>query len=141
VGRITAALVLLVIAILFHSLEYVGPRLGLSLMGAIVAASLGQFCIAGHWGTLVAAGLDLVPLPYRGSCQSFFPLFQSVSAIWAGAGAGLLSDRIGLAWAMELTLLIGFCSGFLILWVARKGYLADYRRQKAFATLAVEETF
>ena len=141
VGRITAALVLLVIAIVFHSIEYVGPMAGLSLMGTIIAASLGQFCIAGHWGTLVAAGLDLVPLPYRGSCQSFFPLFQSISAIWAGAGTGLLSDRIGLAWAMESTLLIGFCSGFLILWVTRGGYLADYERQKAFAALAVEETF
>jgi MFS family permease len=137
-GRITAALILLVIAITFHSVLYVGPMVGISLMGALVAASLGQFCIAGHWGTLVAAGLDLVPLQYRGSCQSFFPLFQSITAIWAGAGAGLLSDWLGLAWAMELTLLIGFSSGFLILWVAQRGYLMDYKRQRALEDYPVE---
>jgi MFS family permease len=128
-GRVTAALVLLAIAIVFHSLMYVGPMAGFSLTGAVVAASLGQFCIAGHWGTLVAAGLDLVPIQYRGSCQSFFPLFQSIAAIWAGAGAGLLSDWLGLAWAMELTLLVGFSAGILILWFARRGYLTDYKRR------------
>ena len=100
-GRITAALILLVIAIAFHSLAYLGPMAGLSLMGSIAAASLGQFCIAGHWGTLVAAGLDLVPIQYRGSCQSFFPLFQSMAAIWAGAARG--SSPIPWGWPGRLS--------------------------------------
>jgi MFS family permease len=137
-GRITASLVLLVVGIVFHSLMYLGPMAGLSLMGAIAAASLGQFCIAGHWGTLVAAGLDLVPLPYRGSCQSFFPLFQSLTAMWAGGASGLLSDRFGIAPALEITLLAGFSSGFLVLWFARRGYMEDYERRKSLGDFAAE---
>jgi MFS family permease len=140
-GRITASLVLLVIAIAFHSLVYLGPLVNFSLLGTVVTASVGQFCIAGHWGTLVAAGLDLVPLPYRGSCQSFFPLFQSLTAVWAGTATGFLSDRCGLALALELTLLFGFSLGFLILWFARRGYMTDYQRQKSLGTFAVETTF
>jgi MFS family permease len=140
-GRITASLILLVIAIAFHSLVYLGPMMGLSLVETIAAASLGQFCIAGHWGTLVAAGLDLVPLPRRGSCQSFFPLFQSLTAMWAGGATGFLSDRCGLAAALEMTLLFGFSLGFLILWFARKGYLADYEKQKSLGTFPAETTF
>ena len=102
---------------------------GLSLMGALVAASLGQFCISGHWGTLVAAGLDLVPIHTAVPARAFSPSFNR-SPQSGPASAGLLSDWLGLAWAMELTLLVGFFSGFLILWVARGSYLADYKRRR-----------
>jgi MFS family permease len=145
-GRISVALVLIFGILIFHSVSYFGALAHIPLVASLVAASLGQFCCAGQWGTLVAAGLDLVPPHYRGTCQGFLPVFQSLSSCIAGAATGYMSDRIGnrfgedlgLAVALEITLVVGVCLSFAILWFAKKTYQADYERQKLLGEFAVE---
>jgi MFS family permease len=137
-GRITVAMVFLALPLLFQSVNFLSPALGLPLAAAVLAGSLGQFFIAGHWGTLVAAGLDLAPPHYRGTCQSFLPLFQSLTAIWSGAATGFISDHVGLPAAMEITLLIGLIGGLAVLLAARRNYLADHERQKSLGAFAIE---
>ena len=137
-GRITVAMLFLAAPLLFMSINFLGAAAGLPLSAVVAAGGLGQFFIAGHWGTLIAAGLDLVPPHYRGTCQSFLPLFQSLTAIWSSFATGLISDHLGLPIAMEITLLLGITTGLLTLWFARRYYLADYERQKALGSFAVE---
>jgi MFS family permease len=137
-GRITVAMLFLAAPLLFMSINFLGAAAGLPLSAAVAAGCAGQFFIAGHWGTLIAAGLDLVPPHYRGTCQSFLPLFQSLTAIWSSFATGLVSDNLGLPIAMEITLLLGITTGLLTLWFARRYYLVDYERQKALGSFAVE---
>ncbi|MEN6497572.1 MAG: MFS transporter [Thermoguttaceae bacterium] len=137
-GRITVAMIFLALPLVFHSIMFLGPSFGASAGVGLIAASLAQFCLAGQWGTLVAAGLDLVPPHYRGTCQSFFPLFQSLSAVWAGSATGYLSDLFGLSIALEITLVVSIGTGLILLWLARRNYLIDYERQKAIGSFAVE---
>jgi MFS family permease len=140
-GRILVALGLIGLLLLFHSIANIGPLMGLSFAGTIIAASLGQFCAAGQWGSLVAAGLDLAPPHYRGTCQSFLPLFQSTSAFGAAAATGAISDHWGLPVALEITLLIGTFAACAILWASLKTYPADYKKQKSLGTFAVATGF
>jgi MFS family permease len=145
-GRITVAMLFVAGILVFHSGTYLGPLAGFSFAGIVITACVGQFCCAGQWGTLVAAGLDLAPPHYRGTCQSFLPLFQSLSAFGAAAVTGYMSDHIGvhvgqqygLALALQVTLLIGAVAACGILWFARRTYMVDYERQKLLGTFAVE---
>ena len=66
----------------------------------------------------------LRPPHYRGTCQSFLPLFQSLSAFGSAAVTGYLSDIYGIHIALELTLLVGAATAWAILWFA----LALHRR-------------
>jgi MFS family permease len=106
----------------------------------LIAVSLcvGQLFFAGHMGCLVTAGLELVPPHYRGTCQGFIPLFQMLTAFWGAAFCGLISDRLGLPMALLITMLIGCVLGCVLLLVAYRTYLADYEKQRALGTFAVE---
>ena len=137
-GRVTATLILLALPILFYSIAFLGSLAGLPIVAAAAALALGQFCYAGHWGSLIAAGLDLVPPHYRGTGQSFIPLFQTITGFWSASLSGFLSDRLGLTMAMEITMLIGCVVGCALLLAAYRTYLADYEKQKALGTFAVE---
>jgi MFS family permease len=137
-GRITVAIVFLAVPLVLMSLSFLSPILGLPVTVALVAGSLGHLFVAGHWGTLVAAGLDLVPPHYRGTCQGFLPAFQALTAIWSGSVTGLMSDRFGLPIALEITLLAGLITALFLLVAARATYLADYARQESLGCFRID---
>lgn len=136
--RVTVCLLYLAAPLVMHSASFVGSITGLSLSLVVVLFCIGQFFAAANWGTLVAAGLDLSPPPYRATSQSFLPMFQAIASLGAGVISGFLSEQLGLPWAMFTLLIIGMSGALLLLNSARKHYDADYQRRQALGTFTVE---
>lgn len=137
-ARITVCLLYLTIPLLLHSLAYVGVMRGYPLYLFIIFFGVGQFFGAANWGTLVAAGLDLSPPPFRATAQSFLPMFQAIASLSAGVISGMLSDLYGLPVTMLFLLIVGMVGGLLLLNVARKNYDRDQQKTRALGSFAVE---
>lgn len=137
-GRVTAAMILIAVGAVAYTVGYGGAIAKQGFWLITVSLCIAQVFFAGHMGCLVTAGLDLVPPHYRGTCQSFIPLFQMLTAFWGSAVCGLISDRLGLPMALLITMLIGCGLGLALLLAAYRTYLADYEKQKALGTFTVE---
>jgi MFS transporter, Spinster family, sphingosine-1-phosphate transporter len=137
-ARVTVCLLYLAVPLVLHSVAILGSMRGLPLPLVITVYSCGQFFLAANWGTLVAASLDQSPVPYRASCQSFLPMFQAISGLGAGVISGLISEQLGLPWALEILLVAGMISALILLNWARRHYDEDYQRQSALGTFKLD---
>lgn len=137
-ARVTVCVAYLLVPLLLHSVTFLGSMHGLPLSMSILLFGAGQFFGAANWGTLVAAGMDQSPPQYRGTVQSFLPLFQAIAALAAGIVSGMLSDRYGLPLALEALLVGGMLSGMLLLLLARRSYNLDHARQRELGQFEVE---
>ena len=137
-ARVTICLLYLGVPLVLHSVCFIGSMVGFPLWAVVTAFSVGQFFAAANWGTLVAASLDQSPPPYRAACQSFLPMFQAIAGLGAGVISGLLSARLGLPMTMEILLVFGMLSAIALLYVARRHYDEDYRRQGALGEITLD---
>jgi MFS family permease len=138
-GRITATLLLLAVAFVFYTAGFLGKAyLGMGLGATLTVLAVAQFSFAGHWGSLVAAGLDLVPPHYRGTCQSFLPLCQALTGSWSAGAVGLLSDQMGLSVALQVAMVGGIAIASILLLLAVRTYASDHSRRKAMGAFALE---
>lgn len=137
-GRVTAAMALVGLACLLYTVSYLGSMNQLPFLIVVIGLCVGQMFFAGHFGCLVAACLDLMPPHFRGTCQSFIPLFQTGAAFMSGGITGLVSDQVGLTMALLLTELIMCVLALAIMFFAHRSYNADYEKQKSLGTYGVE---
>jgi MFS transporter, Spinster family, sphingosine-1-phosphate transporter len=128
-GRITAALICCVFPVVFYSICFGGGYYKISIYMALAGFSVAQFFVSAQWGSLVTAALDLVPIPYRGTCQSFLPMCQMFMGFFAPTLVGMLSDKMGLPLALFFSN-VGLClvAVFLLLF-SYKSYNADYAKK------------
>jgi MFS family permease len=137
-GRITAALICLSVPILFYSIGFFGGYRKLSLYLVCGALSVAQFFYTGHYSTLVAAALDLVPIPFRETCQSLLVIFQCVVGFFAGAVIGALSDHLGLMLAMWIVMIVCLGLALIALAASYKTYRLDYEKKDSLGKFELE---
>jgi MFS transporter, Spinster family, sphingosine-1-phosphate transporter len=81
-------------------------------------------------GTAAAIAIDVVPLALRATGASVLSLFQNLLGLAAGpAISGYMSDRLGLAAALQYTPLFA-CLAALLFWCAARGFERDHLRAK-----------
>jgi MFS transporter, Spinster family, sphingosine-1-phosphate transporter len=79
-------------------------------------------------GTAAAIAIDVIPLALRSTGASVLSLFQNLFGLAAGpAISGALSDRLGLAAALQFTPLFA-CLAALLFWCASRGFERDTSR-------------
>jgi MFS family permease len=128
-GRITAALICLILPVAFYCICFGGGYYRANMYIALGGFAVAQFFVAGHWGSLITAAIDLVPIPYRGTCQSILASCQISMGMIAPSCVGMLSDRIGLPLALLLAS-AGMCVvACVLLLSAFKTYDADYAKK------------
>jgi MFS transporter, Spinster family, sphingosine-1-phosphate transporter len=138
-GRISAALICLTIPMVLYTVGLLGGYYKINLIVVFAALTLAQFFYSGHWGSLIAAAIDLVPPPYRGTCQSLLVVFQTSVAFFSGAIIGALSDQVGLPLALWMCMII-FCSlALLILLMTFKTYNRDFEKKDTLGKFELEE--
>jgi MFS family permease len=137
-GRITAALVCLTIPMVFYSVGLLGGYYKINMYVVAAAITVAQFFFTGHYGSLIAAALDLVPIPYRGTGQSIVVIFQTLVAFFSGVVIGALSDQVGLPLALWTTMII--CTGLalIILAMGYKSYNRDYAKKDTVGKFELE---
>jgi len=137
-GRLRSAVLFLTVMLGLHLILFSLAGRGLAYGPSIALAAVAQFFMAAHWGTLVAASLDLTPPHYRGTCQAFLPLAQGVVAFGSAALTGAISDRLGLATALAISATVGIGTALAVLAAARRSYRSDRRRREALGHFEVE---
>jgi MFS family permease len=81
-------------------------------------------------GTAAAVAIDVIPLALRSTGASVLSLFQNLLGLAAGPMiSGYLSDRLGLAAALQFTPLFA-CLAALLFWCASRGFERDQLRAK-----------
>jgi predicted ABC-type sugar transport system permease subunit len=65
-------------------------------------------------------------------------MFQAIAGLGAGVISGLLSARLGLPMTMEILLVFGMLSAIALLYVARKHYDEDFRRQGVLGEITLD---
>jgi MFS transporter, Spinster family, sphingosine-1-phosphate transporter len=86
-------------------------------------------------GTAAAVAIDVVPLALRATGASVLSLFQNLFGLAAGpAISGYLSDRLGLAAALQWTPLFA-CIAALLFWCAARGFERDRLRAKQLSAI------
>jgi MFS family permease len=86
-------------------------------------------------GTAAAIAIDVVPLALRATGASVLSLFQNLLGLAAGpAISGYLSDRLGLAAALQFTPLFA-CIAALLFWCAARGFERDQLRAKQMSAI------
>lgn len=137
-GRITAALICLGLPMVFYTIGLLGGHYKINLIVVFAAMTLAQFFYSGHFSSLIAAALDLVPPPYRGTCQSLIVIFQTSVAFIAGAVIGAISDKVGLPLALWICMIV-FCSlALLILLMTYKTYNRDFEKKETVGKFELE---
>jgi MFS transporter, Spinster family, sphingosine-1-phosphate transporter len=137
-GRITAALICLAIPIVLYTAGFWGGHYKINIIVVFAFLTLAQFFFSGNWSSLVAASLDLVPLPYRGTCQSLLLLFQTSVAFFAGAVIGAISDKVGLPLALWISMIVLCGLALLILLMTYKTYNRDFEKKDAAGKFELE---
>lgn len=137
-GRLRSALAFLVVLLALHLLLLLGAGRGLSYPSAVAVAAIAQFFMAAHWGTLVAASLDLTPPHYRGTCQSFLPLSQGLVAFASAPITGALSDHLGLPLALAISAVVGVGLAIAVILLACGSYQRDHRLKEAVGQFEVD---
>jgi MFS family permease len=128
-GRIKAALICCIFPVLFYTICFVGGYYQISIYIALAGFSAAQFFVSAQWGSTVAAALDLVPIPYRGTCQSFLPTCMMFIGFFGPALTGVISDRLGLPLALFFASVGGCIIAIVLLLLSFKGYEADYAKK------------
>ena len=137
-GRITATLICLAIPMFLYTVGLWGGYYKINLIVVFIVMTLAQFFFSGHWGSLVTAALDLVPIPYRGTCQSLIAIFQTAAGIFAGALIGGLSDKVGLPLALWISMLVFSSLALLILVMTYKTYNRDFEKKDTVGKFELE---
>jgi MFS family permease len=137
-GRLFIGIGALAILLVLHVALFVGSGNWISFKAAIVLASVAQFFMAAHWGALVTASLDLTPPQFRGSAQSFLPLAQGLVAFWAAALTGWISDHLGLAQAMTISVVLGVGGAIFLIISALSSYAKDDQRRKDLGEFRID---
>lgn len=137
-GRLLSALAFLFVLLVLHLILFLGAGRWLPYPATVAIAAIAQFFMAAHWGSLVAASLDLTPPQFRGTCQSFLPLAQGIVAFWAAALTGLFSDHLGLRSAMVISLSLGVGAALALVLKATRSYDADDRRRRELGSFEIE---
>jgi MFS family permease len=128
-GRITAALICCIFPVVFYTICFGGGYYQISIYIALAGFSVAQFFVSAQWGSTVAAALDLVPIPYRGTCQSFLPTCMMFIGFFGPALTGVISDRLGLPLALFFASVGGCIIAIVLLLLSLKGYEADYAKK------------
>lgn len=137
-GRLIVGLVSLVALLVLHLFLYAGSGRWMDFQQAMLATSIAQLFMAAHWGALVSASLDLTPPQFRGSAQSFLPLTQGLVAFWSAALTGWISDRLGLAQAMAISLVVGIGAAILLVFASIRSYADDDRRRREYGEFRID---
>jgi MFS family permease len=137
-GRITAALVCLAVPLVFYTVGLLGGYYKINLYVAAGGITLAQFFYTGHYSSVIAAALDLVPIPYRGTCQSLLVLFQTFVAFFSGALIGALSDKVELPLALWISMLVCIGLALIILSMTYKTYNRDFEKKDTVGKFELE---
>jgi MFS family permease len=137
-GRITAALICLGIPMIFYTIGLLGGYYKINLYVVIGALTVAQFFFTGHYGSIIAAALDLVPIPFRGTGQSIVVVFQTLVAFFSGIAIGALSDKVGLPLALWITMIICTVLALIILSMSYKSYNRDYAKKDTVGKFELE---
>jgi MFS transporter, Spinster family, sphingosine-1-phosphate transporter len=138
-GRIRAAMISVVLYTFFWSLSILtGYAQGPLLLG-VGFWVCAHFCMAGQWGTVVTAVMDIMPPPYRAIGQSFIPVGQYAILAVSGLVTGMLSDALGLINTMSLLLYVSSIPCVLLLIVAWRNYARDLAKCKACGQFEMEQ--
>ncbi|MHB1417080.1 MAG: MFS transporter [Chloroflexota bacterium] len=130
-GRILGAIIAVIGYTLFWTISLGTGMVQGPLVIGVLGWALGNFCMAGQWGTVVAAVMDLMPPPYRGTGQSFIPVGLYLMASIMGVIVGAMSDQMGLVNALMICVWVSAVPSMIMLVASARTYAADLAKTKA----------